>query len=75
MPAAGKWRGRAKEKQGEGEGQRWKTSWLFPPNCTISMICRPVERGWVDRQQCIHSTAGLAAGLENDGVKAKLWSW
>lgn len=32
MPAAGKWREQVKEKQGKGEGRRWKTSWLFPSN-------------------------------------------
>lgn len=44
------------------------------PVYTVLMICHSVERGWVDRQQFIHSTAGLVADLGNDGEKAKMWS-
>ena len=62
-----------KEKQGEGEGRRWKTSWLFPPSLH-HLDDLPPCGAWPGRQTAMHTAVGLAADLGNDGEEAKLSS-
>lgn len=47
-----------KEKQGEGEGRRWKTSWLFRPNLH-HLDDLPPCGVWLGQQTAMHTTVGL----------------